>query len=96
MRKIKTLHPLKGKKGVNINRAKYNQIKIAIIQLFKEEEEVIFWDLVGRIGSQMGANFERSINWYVTTVKLDLEARKTIARIPNSSPQRLRLIKKWK
>ncbi len=60
--KIKTLHPLKGKNGVNINRAKYNQIKIAIIQLFKEEEEVVFWDLVGMIRSQMGANFEGSLN----------------------------------
>jgi hypothetical protein len=34
---------------------------------------------------------EGSISWYVTTVKLDLEARGLIARVPGSHPQRLRM-----
>ena len=31
-----------------------------------------------------------SVSWHVTTVKLDLEARGLIERIPGSKPQRLR------
>ena len=34
---------------------------------------------------------EGSISWYVTTVKLDLEARGLIERVPRSRPQRLRM-----
>jgi hypothetical protein len=30
-----------------------------------------------------------SVLWYVTTVKLDLEARGLVRRVPGSSPQRL-------
>jgi hypothetical protein len=32
-----------------------------------------------------------SVSWYTTTVKLDLEVKGEIERIPGSSPQRLRL-----
>jgi hypothetical protein len=37
---------------------------------------------------------EGSISWYATMVKLDLEARGEIERIPGSSPQRIRLTRK--
>jgi hypothetical protein len=30
-----------------------------------------------------------SVGWYTTTVKLDLEARREIERVPGSRPQRL-------
>jgi hypothetical protein len=33
-----------------------------------------------------------SVGWYVTTVKLDLEARKRIERVPGSNPQLLRRV----
>ena len=35
--------------------------------------------------------FKGSPMWYITTVKLDLEARGLIERIPKSSPQQLQL-----
>ena len=37
--------------------------------------------------------FEGSVMWYVTTVKLDLEARGTVKRVPNSRPQLVKLAK---
>ena len=39
------------------------------------------------------SRFDGSISWYVTTVKLDLEARHVVERIPGTSPQQLRLEK---
>jgi hypothetical protein len=37
--------------------------------------------------------FEGSVTWYVTTVKLDMEARGEVKRVQNSRPQLVRLIK---
>ena len=39
----------------------------------------------------LDGSFDGSIPWCVTTVKLDLEARRVIERVPSASPQRLRL-----
>jgi hypothetical protein len=39
----------------------------------------------------VSGNFDGAVGWYTTTVKLDLEARGVIQRIPKSSPQRLRM-----
>ena len=49
-------------------------------------------DLVEDVGRKLDGSFDGSINWYVTTVKLDLEARGVVERIPGKSPQRLRLV----
>ena len=48
--------------------------------------------LTASIGQQLDGNFDGSIGWYVTTVKLDLEARGVIERVPNVTPQQLRLV----
>jgi len=37
---------------------------------------------------------EGSVNWYAEVVKLDLEAKKVIRRIPGTKPQSYRLISK--
>jgi hypothetical protein len=50
-----------------------------------------FTELERTVSGQLAGNFDGSIAWYVTTVKLDLEARHIIERVPNSSPQQLRL-----
>lgn len=41
----------------------------------------------------MSGNFDGSIGWYYTTIKLDLEARREIERIPGSKPQLIRMVK---
>ncbi len=43
------------------------------------------------VRAQLGDSFDGSINWYVTSVKLDLEARSEVERIPGKRPQILRL-----
>jgi hypothetical protein len=45
------------------------------------------------VEKEVNGNFEGSVMWYVTTVKLDLEARGNIKRVPNSRPQLVKLVK---
>jgi hypothetical protein len=89
--KILTRHPDPGKSGVNISKQKYDQIRDAILEELGAGDEVTFQGLTQAVGQKLRGRFEGSIPWYVTTVKLDLEARGLIQRIPDSSPQRLRL-----
>lgn len=90
--KILTLHP-QGKQGVNISKDKYDVMKVAIINVLQKQGEMTFSGLNDEVGRQLEGNFEGSIGWYLTTVKLDLEARGLIERF-GKSPQQLRLIAK--
>jgi hypothetical protein len=88
--KIRTLHPEK-KQGVNISREKYDIIRTAILCVLKEQKEISFMKLSRAVEKEVNGNFDGSVTWYVTTVKLDLEARGELKRVPNSRPQLVRL-----
>ncbi|MGE5374985.1 MAG: DUF6958 family protein [Bacteroidota bacterium] len=87
---IRTLHPGK-KQGVNISKEKYDIIRSAILSTLKTQKEISFMGLSHAVEKEVNGNFEGSVTWYVTTVKLDLEARGMIKRVPNSRPQVVRL-----
>jgi len=87
---VLTLHPL-GKKGVNIDAAKYHAIKDAITQVLKKQGPISFSNLNRAVAAALGGSFEGSVSWYVVAGKLDMEARGIIGRIPGTSPQMLRL-----
>ena len=87
---IRTLHPEK-KQGVNINKEKYELIRKAILSTLRTQKEMTFMKLSRAVEKEMNGNFEGSVTWYVTTVKLDLEARGQIKRVPNSRPQLVKL-----
>lgn len=88
--KIMTLHPA-GKQGVNISKAKYDVIKDAIFSQLSQAGELTFTGLTDAVKAQLGDSFDGSVGWYVTTVKLDLEAQGLIERIPGHRPQMLQL-----
>ena len=88
--RIMTLHPA-GKTGVNIERAKYDAVRQAILDSVGEQGEIAFGKLPDAVAARLPADFDGSVGWYVTTVKLDLEARGILERIPNQSPQVVRL-----
>ena len=89
--KILTLHPEEDKQGVNISRSKYDMIRQAILNAVRSQGTISFKGLVSLIDYNLRHRFEGSISWYVTTVKLDMEARGEIERIPGSKEQTLRL-----
>ena len=87
-------HPDPAKKGVRILAWKYDLVRKAILATvpfssegtpFSNLAPVLKGSLSGEEAKKLG-----SINWYVTTVKLDLEAKGIIERVPNASPQYLR------
>lgn len=87
--RIITLHP-EGKAGVNIAREKYEVVRAAILAALDAEGELAFKELAGQVAVRLPAAFDGSVGWYTTTVKLDLEARGEIERVPGRSPQVLR------
>ena len=87
---IRTLHPEK-KQGVNISKTKYEMIRKAILSTLHSEKEMTFMKLSRAVEKEVNGNFEGSVTWYVTTVKLDLEARGVVKRVPHSRPQLVKL-----
>jgi hypothetical protein len=90
--RILTLHP-QGKNGVNILKRRYDIIRDFILNTIEEEGEVTFKELTKLATETLIKKFDGKIIWYVVSVKLDLEARKKIERIPKTTPHKLRLCK---
>lgn len=88
--RILTLHPA-GKQGVNIDRHKYDLIRQAIIASLQQRGEMPFGELEAAVAASLSEPFDGSSGWYTITVKLDLEARGLIERVPGRSPQLIRL-----
>lgn len=89
---IRTLHPEK-KQGVKISKEKYDLIRKAILSTMDTQKEITFMNLSRAVEKQVNGSFDGSVQWYVTTVKLDMEARGEIRRVPNSRPQLVKLSK---
>ena len=89
---IRTLHPEK-KQGVSISREKYEIIRKAILATLRRQKEITFMNLTRAVEKELNGNFEGSVTWYVTTVKLDMEARGEVKRVLNSRPQLVKLAK---
>lgn len=87
---IRTLHPEK-KQGVNISREKYEIICEAILSTLRAQKQMTFMNLSRAVEKEVNGTFEGSVMWYVTTVKLDLEARGLVKRVPGSRPQLVKL-----
>ena len=86
--KILTKHPL-GKSGKNISKQNYETLKGAILSALRGKE-LTHTELMSQLNKSLKSKFSGNISWYAETVKLDLEARKTIERT-SSKPQKYRL-----
>ncbi|MDJ0953225.1 MAG: hypothetical protein QNJ81_06060 [Acidimicrobiia bacterium] len=91
--RVLALNPKEGAQGTNILRSMYDPVKAAILAAIGEHGELAFSDLRAEVEARTPASMweSASVGWYTTTVKLDLEARGLIERVPRSSPQLLRL-----
>jgi hypothetical protein len=82
----------KGKGGKNIAAPIYDAIKRAILASVPARGEgILFRDLPEEVARRASPELlrGRSVPWYTATIKLDLEARGLIQRVPGVVPQRL-------
>jgi hypothetical protein len=86
--------PTPGKQGTLIARWKYEAVRAAILRAVPRDERGVEFkqlpDLVRQHLAPQSLKELGSVSWYTTTVKLDLEVRGEIERVPGSKPQRLR------
>ena len=82
-----TVHPEPAKQGVSIEKQKYAVMRAAILRNLRTQGPVTFTQLAALVEADLQDTFSGSIMWYFTTVKVDLEARGEIRRLPNSRPQ---------
>jgi hypothetical protein len=91
---VQTRNVNPGVGGLRIDREKYEKVKAAILKVVPMNDAGIpFKDLPKAVARVLGEKLgpvRGSVSWYTTVVKLDLEARGLIERIPASRPQRLR------
>lgn len=88
--RIMTLHP-QGKRGVNILKRRYDTIKEFILDTIENKGEITFSALTDLAVDELASSFDGKVVWYIVSVKLDLEARNIIERIPKTSPHKLRM-----
>ncbi len=82
--------------GKRIERGMYEAVRKAILAVVpRSREGVPFKDLPRLVAARAPRSLfqGRSVSWYTTTVKLDLEARGLIERVPRATPQRLRRVR---
>ncbi|RMH12084.1 MAG: hypothetical protein D6695_07625 [Planctomycetota bacterium] len=90
---VEALNPQPGKKPTKVNRRNYEAYRRALLRVIPEKAEgVEYSKLVDLVVAKLPHAVAEATKpkWWVTTVKLDLEARGLIERVPGVTPQRLR------
>ncbi len=90
MSQVQLLHPTKTAPKIDIE--KYEAFREALLAVIPADADgVPFGDLTTLVEAHNPTlNQHGSVGWYTTTVKLDLEARGEIERVPGAKPQRVR------
>jgi hypothetical protein len=86
-------HPA-GKKAISMDMEKYELLKKAVLNCLKEEGELTHKEMFEAIAKSFKKNrtkFAGSVEWHMEWVKLDLEARKEIKRVADSSPIKFKI-----
>jgi hypothetical protein len=87
--RILTIHP-QGKTGVSISKAKYDLVRAGLLDCLKAKP-LTQEELIACVTKKLRANFEGSMKWYAEVVKLDLEAKGEIERVPSKKQETYRL-----
>jgi hypothetical protein len=91
--KVTCQTPTPGKKPTQIPKWKYDLLRDAILKVLPTSGEgLLFTELPDKVASILDPQDLAklgSVGWYTTTVKLDMEVRGEIERVPKVIPQRL-------
>lgn len=86
-----TLHPEPRKPGTRIEKEKYDLMRNSILETLRCNGPTPVARLGDLLESKLTKTFDGSVMWYYTAVKLDLEARREIRRVPNTSPPEIEI-----
>ena len=87
-----TVQPELANQDVRLDKATYNAVHEAILNNLRQYGPMTFTQLGALIEEELHSTFTGSVLWYCTTVKLDMEARGEIRRVPNSRPQMIEIV----
>ena len=79
---------ISGKSGTNVTPEKYNVIREAMLQILPTEGKgLTLNEMVTNIEPKVPQElFPNGVTWYTVTVKLDLEAKGLVMRLPKIRP----------
>lgn len=88
-------HPDPSKQAGRCSAANYHMMRESLLKAVGAagEEGILFSELLEAVGDHLPEAWSGSVSWWVTTVKLDLEARGLVERVPGASPQVVRIVK---
>lgn len=86
-------HPA-NKRTLRIDGEKYQTVYQAFRAIVTNaEQEYVLEEVTDAIESALKDSFDGSVRWHLNAIKLDLEARGLIERVPNEQPQRFRVLR---
>ncbi len=91
--KIQLKHPT-GKKAISMDKEKYGVIEKSLLICLKGKAEATHKEILNTVTEDFKKNkikFDGSIEWHMEWVKLDLEAKKKITRIADTTPIKFKL-----
>ena len=92
--RVRLKHP-QGKKPISMSREKYDLLKPMVLKYLRAKGKATFSAISSAITKDFKTNrteFEGSLPWHLEWVKLDLEARMVIQRVPDTSPQEYMIV----
>ncbi|HEX7572745.1 MAG TPA: hypothetical protein VF514_06600 [Bacteroidota bacterium] len=92
--KVQLKHP-QGKKPIRMSKEKYDLLKPALLKYLRTRGKATFGEISSAIEKHFKTKeqrFQGSLAWHLEWVKLDLEARKLIRRVPDTSPQEYMIV----
>ena len=85
--------PTPGKKPTRIDRWKFDAVRQALLKIVpKKGKGVVFFELPKLVQAKVPATERATLgnfSWYTTVVKLEMEVRGELRRVPDAQPQRL-------
>lgn len=86
--------PTTDKKAISMDEEKYIVIEKSVLNYLKAKGESTHTEILMAVTEDFEKNiklFEGSIEWHMEWVKLDLETRKIITRVSDTSPIKFKL-----
>jgi hypothetical protein len=88
---FQAINPVSTKHFLHLDTSQYDLMLAVVLANLQEHGSMTFNQLGALVEEQLQNNFDGSVIWYFTMVKLDLEACGVIHCLPGSEPQMIEI-----